>query len=134
MRNKYSYPVTLSLITDHPDTAKKVFLDRPPHKGAFIDVTKLDGSFLADSVGELYSSLQIGEKLSLLPEEGPSKRLPALKAVRADGSFVGYLQYSAAILPNMLMDRGISVWCHVEATQFNGGILEVGVSVYCDKY
>lgn len=134
MRKKSNYPVTLSLIIDHPDEAKKVFLDELPHDGAFIGVTKLDGSFLCDSVGELYSSLQQGERLSLLPEEGSAHALPALKAVRADGSFVGVLQYSAAILPNMLMSRGISVWCHLEAAQFNAGMLEIGVSIYCEKY
>ena len=134
MKKSSDYPVTLSLITDHPKEAKKVFLDERPHKKAFIGITKLDGSFLCDSVGELYSSLQIGEKLSLIPQEKSARSLPILNAAREDGTFVGVLQYSDAILPNILMSMGISVWCYVEATKFNAGMLEIGVSIYCEKY
>ena len=128
------YPVPLATIIDHPEIAKKIFLEERPHKDTFIGVAKLDGSFMADNVGEMYDSLQIGEKLLLSLEEGAKHSLPTLKVLRIDGSFVGYLQYSTAILPNFLISRGIEVWCYAEAKSFNGGLPEIGVSIYCENY
>lgn len=127
------YPIDLKLLSDHREAVSEVFRKVRPHKGAFVGVCELEGCFLCDSAGELFESLEFGERLSLFREKG-KKRYAPLAAVRKDGTAVGNLPFSDAILPNLLIERGINVYCYIEAKEFNGGMFAVAVSIYSDKY
>ncbi len=135
MRLRDFYPITLKSLKEHPEIVKKVFLKLYPHKGAFISVCELEGCFLCDSPGELYSSLTIGEKLSLSHENGVIPEFnTSLQVKRADGTLVGMLPFSQSLIPNLLKKRNLEVWCHLEAKEFNAGDLALAVSVYCEEY
>lgn len=131
---KKQYPVTLSLIQNHAELVNKIFLDERPHKGYYIGACELEGSFLCESPGELFDAVVIGERLILSADISSKALLPPLFVTRADGTELGKLPFDAAILPNILISRGIPVWCHAEAKVFNGGMLEIAVSVYSDNY
>lgn len=131
---KNQYPLTLSVIADKPEMAKKIMLKENPHKGVFIGLCKLEGSFLCDSPGEVYSSLSIGEKLCITPDASSKHTYPPLMVTLADGTLLGKLPFGNSVIPNMLLSRGISVWCHAEAKVFGAGMLEIAVSVYCEDY
>lgn len=127
------YPITVKMLNDHREQAHNTVKKYAQHLGAFIGVCELEGVFLCDSAGELFESLNFGERLSLVPKQSKSLN-PTLCAIRADGSEVGTLPFSDAILPNMLIRRSLDVFCHIEAKEFNGGMLAVAVSIYCESY
>ncbi|MBQ8896353.1 MAG: hypothetical protein IJY88_06145 [Clostridia bacterium] len=130
---KELYPITVKLVADHRDLAYEIFEKLHIHKGGFIGVCELNGCFLCENVGELYSSLGFCERLALVRESSKSEN-PILNAVRTDGTVVGSLPFSDSILPNMLISRGVNVYCYAEAKEFNGGMLAIAVSIYCDEY
>ncbi len=131
--DKSLYPITVKLLADHRELVHDLFKKLAPHKGAFIGVCELQGSFLCDSVGELFESLAIGERLALVRENEKSLN-PTLEATRFDGTAIGSLPFSSSILPNMLISRGLDVFCYMEAKEFNGGMLAIAVSIYCEEY
>ena len=133
MRKKSLYPITVKLVSDHKALVFDVFKTVCPHKGGFIGVCELDGCFSWEAPGETYDSLAIGEVLYAVREENARSFQP-LKAIRNDGSVLGYIPYADSILPNMLIKRGIKVICYVEAKEFNGGMPSVAVSVYSEEY
>lgn len=128
------YPISFSQITDHPETLTDIFIKARPHKGAFIGVTELEGSFMCDSPEALFASLEIGEKLSLALDKSSKLSNPPLYVSRSDGTALGTLPYGEAIFPNKLISLGVSLWCHLEAKSLQGGLLSIAVSVYSEKY
>ncbi len=131
--DKSLYPITVKMLADHPEQVHELFKRLSPHKEAFIGVCELEGTFLCDSLGELFESLYFGERLSLLPENEKTQN-PALEATRSDGTVIGSLPFSDSLLPNMLIARGLEVFCYIEAKKFNGGMPSVAVSIYCERY
>lgn len=121
------------MLSSHRDFVYGLFSELKPHKGVFVGVCLLEGCFLCDSPGELYSELAFGERLALADKSKPLKNLP-LEVIRADGTHLGNLPFADSILPNLMFARGINVYCYLEAKEFNGGMLAIAVSVYCDEY
>lgn len=128
------YPFTYSYITEHIKEVTEYFIDKRPRKGEFIGVSGLDGSFMCENAEEIYDNLQIGEKLSLIADSELKNKNPILAAMREDGTYIGILPSSSALIPNMLMAHKVNVWCYLEAKSFCNGILEIAVSVYCERY
>lgn len=129
LRKKSLYPITLKLLKDRRSLVYEVFRKVEPHKEAFIGVCELEGCFLVDEPEALYSSLAFGERLAVVTDETNN-----LSVRRANGTEIGILPYADAVLPKMLISRGISPFCYVEAKELNNGTLAVAVSIYCDKY
>ena len=129
------YPIAIKTIQERPNLLKTLFLKLRPHQGAFIGVCELQGCFLCESKGELYSSLEIGEQLCLAYEApGKKKGCSPISVKRKSGTVIGELPFSDSIVPNMLINRGIAVTCYLEAKEFNAGLLALGVSIYCENY
>ncbi len=129
MRKKSFYPITLKLLSEDRSFVFEVFRKVSPHKGTFIGVSKLEGTFLCDEQKELYDSINIGEKLSLVPED-----YNRLSVQRDDGTKLGMLPFVDSLLPNMLIPRELNPIAYLEAKEFEDDILTVAVSLYCDKY
>lgn len=136
MFKKYKklYPVTISMISKEKVLVEKIFLKLSPHKGVFIGTCELEGCFMCDSPGEIFSSLEHGEKLNIDYKTGKNGAYLQLEVKREGGTYVGMLPYTSCIIPSMLFSRGINVWCHLEAKEFKGGMFSAAVSVYCDEY
>lgn len=135
--NKYKklYPITMSMVSENPDLVEKIFVKLAPHKGVFIGVCALEGCFMCDSPGEMFSSLELGEKLRIdYKENRKSRNYLQLEVQREDGAYVGVLPFEWCTLPNMLFSRGLNVWCHLEVKDFKGGIFTAAVSIYCEDY
>ena len=134
MKRKSSlYPITVKQARDDKKAVIELFKRLTPHKGGFIGVCELKGCFAWENVGETFDSLTVGELLMALPNEG-AKSFQPLNVIKYDGSVLGYLPYNESILPNMLIKRGIKVFCYVEAKEFNGGMPSVAVSIYSENY
>ncbi len=129
MRKKSLYPITLKLLADRQSLVYDVFRSVQPHKGEFIGVCELEGSFLCDEPERLYDSLTFGEKMSVVVDE-----TDRLSVERIDGTQIGILPFADGLLPNMLLSRGINVFCYLEAKELDETMLTVAVSLYCDKY
>ena len=132
MFKRKNYPVSVSFVKDHYEKLPKIFKKVRPHKEVFIGVCLLDGSFMCDSPEELYSSLTLGEKLSVLCYD--TEKVEPLEVRRNNGTVLGTLPFNESVFPNMLISRGIDVFCYIEATDFTAGILEIAVSIYCERY
>lgn len=136
-RLKPSFPLTVSMVSEHHEETVELFRRKPPRKReCFIGVCILDGTFLCDDADKLYSSLSVGERLELSYRKEQSERTPIMpiSAVRADMSEIGALPFEYSIIPSMLASRGIRSYCYVEAKSQSGGLVSVAVSVYCEKY
>lgn len=133
MRYKSFYPLTVGLVEDDKEFAFAVVKRINPHKDSFIGVCNLEGSFLCDSPGELFDSLNIGDRLKLVSFESDGKNVP-LTVCRDNGDTLGMLPYADSVLPKMLIRRGLDVFCYLEAKEFNGGMIAFTVTVYCEKY
>lgn len=134
---KPSFPLTVSMVSEHHKETVELFKRKPPRKReCFIGVCILDGTFLCDNPGELYSSLSIGERLELFyrKEQSEKTQVMPISVVRADQTEVGVLPFEYSVIPSLLASRGVESYCYVEAKLFQGGLLSVAVSVYCDKY
>lgn len=131
MNIKSLYPISVKLARDRQPLLHKVFEKLKPHKGIFIDVCLLE-SYEIEDVGVLFDSLEIGERLDVLRKE--SKYRSILAAVRADGSVVGEVSFKDSIVLNTLINHSIRLYAFVEAKEFNAGVPEVAVSVYCEDY
>lgn len=124
------YPVNVKLISDRKELVCDLLRKIRPHKdGAFIGVCLLEGSFLCDNVGELYESVSFGERLNVVADAELR-----LSVENASGRSLGFIPFADSVLPKSLISRGIKVFCHLEAKEFNGGLISFGVSLYCDKY
>lgn len=130
MRRSKDYPLTFGQISNHHEYAVNLFEKIKPHKETFIDVVVLEGAFLCENPSEIYKSLQIGERLALEIEP----KTQALIAIRESGEKIGKIPFTEAILPSVLISRGISLWAYAEAKEFQGDILEIAVSIYCENY
>lgn len=129
------YPITVSAVTDYSKDIPKIFLSKKRHTGMFVGVSLLDGSFLCENPSCLFSSLAVGEKLSLKRENEIDKlHASTLVVSRQDGAFVGYLPLAASIFPCKLLDLGVAVWCYFEAATLESDLLTVAVSIYCEDY
>ena len=134
MKTKITYPLPLSYISDRHDEAVSFFQKKRPHKETFIDLAVLEGSFLCENDREIFETLEIGERLYIKQQQGSKHHLPPLTVFREKGDELGKLPFAQSILPNILTERGISVWCYAEAKSYVSDILEIAVSVYCDSY
>ena len=88
----------------------------------------------AIGVEKRIETLEIGERLYIKQQQGSKHHLPPLTVFREKGDELGKLPFAQSILPNILTERGISVWCYAEAKSYVSDILEIAVSVYCDNY
>lgn len=134
MNKKKLYPITISMLRDHSDMIPEIFLAARPHKGAFLGVSELDGSFLCDNAKEIFESFQLGEKLYVSVDRESKISVPPLSVYREDKTFLGTLPYGASIFPNLLLKRGVNIWCHAEAASFDNDLLSIAVSIYCEEY
>ena len=134
MRKSKVYPLSLSQISQNRNYALSVFKKIKPHKGTFIDVVVLEGSFLCDDSKSVYESLEIGETLFIRKDEESKQPMSALFVFRQAGEEIGKIPFANAILPNLLLERGIHLWCYAESKSFNADILEIAVSIYCENY
>ncbi|MBE6691985.1 MAG: hypothetical protein E7586_01460 [Ruminococcaceae bacterium] len=134
MRKIKDYPLDFSYIRDYPDRATKTFKKAKPYKDTFIGLAVLEGSFLCENSKEIYESLQIGEKLIVKQVDGPRHSFPPLMVYRENSEEIGKIPSAHSIFPNVLIDRGISLWCYAEAKSFESDILEIAVSINCENY
>ena len=126
---KSLYPITLEFLKENSPLVYKLFRKYSLHKGAFVGVCEIEGSFLCDEPKKLYNSLTVGEKLSVKLNENDR-----LSVYRLDGTEIGLLPFLDSVIPKMLISRGIGVFCYFEAKDFEDEILRIAVSIYCDKY
>ena len=124
----------MTYIKNRREDAVRFFQKKRPRKETFIDLAILEGSFLCENDREIYKTLEIGEKLYIKRQEGSKHQLPPLTVFRENGDELGKLPFAQSILPNILAERSVSVWCYAEAKSFLSDILEIAVSVYCEKY
>ena len=129
MRLKSHYPISVKLFRDERKLVYKVFRAVQPHKGVFVGVCELEGSFLCQEPEQLSSSLVVGERIELVLDETKN-----LNAQRQDGTFLGVLPYTDAVLPKMMMERGIKMFGYFEAKDFIEDLLVITISLYCEKY
>ncbi len=132
MKKKSLYPINLKLLSDRKSLVYEVFRKVAPHKGSFVGVCELEGCFMCDEPEMLFDSLKIGELLML--ESDTENKTKSLSVKRTDGMFIGNIPFSDSLLPNLLISRGIKLFCYLEAKEFIGGMLALAVSVYCDNY
>ena len=134
MKRTKDYPLNFAYIYDYPDHATEVFKKVKPHKDTFIGLAVLEGCFLCENSQEIHETLQIGEKLGIKQGDGPKHSFPPLLVSRENGEEIGKIPYAHSIFPNVLLDRGISLWCYAEAKNYKSDILEIAVSIYCENY
>jgi len=129
------YPINFKLLNDRKELVYSVFRKVKPHKGGFISVCKLDGSFLCDDCESLFASLEIGEPLSIVKRDGKGKRIcQPLEVKRKNGEVIGSIPYTESVIPNLLISRGINVIAYLEIKEYASEILNLAVSVYSEKY
>ena len=130
---RLKYPIAYSDIEQNLEKTVKFFASKRIHKGVFLGLSVLDGSFVCDEPERIFATLQPGEKLALVPDDSTVKHSnPTLNAVR-DGTVIGSLPYADAVLPNELIRRGTEVFCYAEAKKLEIDLLHIAVSVYCEK-
>lgn len=136
MKHKYEYPITVSMLRDHKESVQKLFLSKNRHKGGvYLGVCFLEIDIMDESASELYSSLEFGERLSLVPVDTAKKAAYVpLAACRANGDTVGKLPFSDSLFPKKLLSLGVNVWCFVEATAMEADVFTAAVSIYCENY
>ena len=127
------YPFSWDMIVSRPALCVNYYEKHGRRKSVFIGVAPVDGAELCDDPDRVFATLCTGEKLSLVREESKRTNAP-LSIRRDDGTALGYLPYAASVLPNALIDRGLETWCVAEAKSFEKGVLELGVSIWCEKY
>ena len=130
--DKSLYPITVSLLENHKLLTHELFAYYKFHKGAFIGLFLLQDVFPDSFIGELYESLDLNE--SLIIERADGKENGVLSAKRVDGTVIGSLPRAESTLANMLITRGLNLFCFVEAKQFNSGYPEIAVSLYSEEY
>ncbi len=132
-----SFPITVSMVSEHPQEVSLLFRKKPPRKKEpFIGVCILNGSFFCDNPGELFESLSVGERFELVfpKEQTESTAVIPVSAVRFDNTEIGSLPFEYSVIPSMLKSRGLNCHCYLEAKRFQGGNIELAVSVYSDRY
>lgn len=130
--DKSLYPITVSLLQNHKLLTHELFAYYKFHKGAFIGLFLLQDVFPDSFIGELYESLDLNERLAI--ERADGKENGVLSAKREDGTVIGSLPRAESTLANMLISRGLNLFCFVEAKQFNSGYPEIAVSLYSEEY
>ncbi|MBO5767312.1 MAG: hypothetical protein J6R45_06400 [Clostridia bacterium] len=130
--DKSLYPITVSLLENHKLLTHELFAYYKFHKGAFIGLFLLQDVFPDSFIGELYESLDLNERLAI--ERADGKENGVLSAKRVDGTVIGSLPRAESTLANMLISRGLNLFCFVEAKQFNSGYPEIAVSLYSEEY
>lgn len=133
-KKKYSYPVEMKKFKYDLDKVPEIFVELKPHKGTFISVTMLHGSFLCENAGEVFKTLELGEKLLISADPNSKLLLPPILVHRQDKTFLGKIPATFSLLPFILLQREIDVWCHIEAMTFEDEYLEIAVSIYCENY
>lgn len=129
------YPITFKLLNDRKELVYNVFRKVKPHKGGFISVCKLDGSFLCEDCESLFATLAIGEQLFIVKREGQGKRTcQPLEVKRKNGEVIGSIPYTESVIPNLLISRGVNVTAYLEIKEYASDILNLAVSVYSEKY
>ena len=130
--DKSLYPITVSLLENHKLLTHELFAYYKFHKGAFIGLFLLQDVFPDNFVGELYESLDLNERLAI--ERADDKENGVISAKRVDGTVIGSLPRAESTLANMLISRGLNLFCFVEAKQFNSGYPEIAISLYSEEY
>lgn len=133
-KKKFSYPFEMKYFKKSIDKLDDVFLSLKPHKGTYLGTAMLWGSFICDNDAEIFETLEIGEKLFIEPDPKSKKLMPKLSVYRQDRTFLGNMPVSKNLLPLILLQRNVEVWCHVEVKSFEDEYLDIGVSIYCDNY
>lgn len=129
MRMKRHYPISVKMYREERKFVFQLFRKVQPHKEVFIGVCELEGSFLCEDPQQTYDSLIVGELLELTLDD-----TDRLNVKRQNGTFLGIIPYTDAVLPKMISARGLKLFAYFEAKDFTDGLLEIVVSMYCEKY
>ncbi len=133
MRRRHNYPVTVHFAENYPEKTESVFLTCRPHKGSFIGVAILD-SVTDDLLQSVYGDLSVGEILTVSRCSDHFDRLNDVYVSREDGYILGKLPHCSALLPDVLMSRGIRVYAFLEAKSCGDFYAKLLVSVYAESY
>ena len=135
MRNKkLVYPLTYDEIAERRAGSLRIMQKRRRRGYAFLGLSLLEGSFLAEEPERIFATLEQGEKLQIVRGEGGTPLNPALHILREDGTDVGTLPFADSVLPNALIGRGAAVTCFAEAKKLDSGLLCIAVSLWCEDY
>ena len=130
--DKLQQPISVSLVTNEKMRVHELFAKNRFREGAFIGVCVLQGCPHDDETKALLSALPQGERLALVHEKEGDTLSPLV--VMHGEAMLGYLPFSDSVLPSMLISRGVSTFCYLEATDLRGLIPELAVSIYCEDY
>ena len=133
-KNKFSYPIEIKKFKYDREKIRDIFIEQKPHKGTFITVAMLNGSFMCENAEEIFKTLEIGEKLLVSFDKDSKMLLPSILVHRSDDTFLGRIPRAFSMLPFTLLQRDVDVWCYVEAISFEDEYLEIAVSIYCENY
>jgi hypothetical protein len=133
MKIKESYPFDFSFIANHTAEAEMVIKKIKPHKGGFVGLEILEGSFPDGNAQELFEEMSFGERFELFRDK-EDKTITPLEVKREDGATIGYLSFPISVLLASLIEREIKCFCFLEAKEESSGIYSVAVSVYCEQY
>lgn len=133
MKLKDTYPFNFSFIANRTAEAEAVIKKIKPHKGGFVGIELLEGTFPDGNAEELFESLSFGERLELF-RDSEVKTVTPFEVKREDGATIGYLPFPTSVLLSSLIKREVKCFCIVEAKDESSGIFSVAVSVYCEEY
>ena len=126
------YPLSFADAERAAPAAISVFKRRRVHKGEFMGLSVLEGSFFADDPERIYVTLPVGEKLELAVEN--RKKSVCLAVSHPAFGALGSVPPCNSVFPAYLMERGIGVSAYCEAKSLEAGVLRIAVSLYCDNY
>lgn len=125
----------MTAIRKNEKELTKYFSGHNLHKGTFILICELDGSFLAENTEDILRTLNIGEKLNIVQiEKGKDFFNCNLRVERQNGTFMGQIPYRKCLLLNALIRRNTEVFAYLECFDNSDDLFSVGVSVYCEDY
>lgn len=132
MKKTDNYPITVNQAIERFDTIDEVFLSKQRHSfGKFLGVCVLQGCGIDGSAEKLASLIKFADELELKVDADTS--MP-ISVFTLDGIQVGFLTYTDSLFPIMLIERGITIKCYVEASEYVSGVLSVAVSLYFSRY
>ena len=127
IRSKFTYPITVNMLRDHPEETEKLFIKKKRHKdGVFLGICFLEYDLNRAET----DPIRFGERFSLHSEK---ENFP-LWVMRENGEYIGNLSFSQSLFPSTLLRLGINVWCYVECAEYKLDVPTIIVSIYCDKY
>ena len=132
-RTRTEYPLNFAFIKNRPTESKEIFLKKTIHKGVFIGLVVLEGTFPDGNGEEVFETLSIGEKLKIFFDK-TQQTLTPLEVRNESEITVGYLSFPMSVLLSSLIEREIECFCFLEAKDDESGVLNLAVSVYCEEY